>query len=124
MFLHMATSAKSWEKSGAPINPGMPLSQGDLRRAALRLPSIEVFSSSGLCRTKMCKLKNNLLPDMVEERKVRVIGLLSSHTRRRNYQFTGERVYSEVLYFYRIGSKVSICPCRLSTSPACMLLMC
>lgn len=36
----MATSAKSWEKSGAAINPGMPLRQGDLLHAALRLPSI------------------------------------------------------------------------------------
>lgn len=40
MFLHMATSAKSREKSGAAINPGLPLTQGDLLHSALRLPSI------------------------------------------------------------------------------------
>lgn len=40
MFLHQATSAKGWEKSGSAINPGMPLRQADLRHAAPRLTSI------------------------------------------------------------------------------------
>lgn len=60
----------------------MPLRQGDLLHAALRLPSIAhiLFLLGTRQNQDVQIIKNNLLPDMVEERRLRVIGLLSSHT--------------------------------------------